>query len=77
MKVFKRKNKNLAESMKTHLIDLDKFGVFDNDYDLFYKERCRAFSRELKKRVIPQEIDQEEQAIGAELTETDEESLIG
>ena len=51
--------------MKTHLINIDSFGVFDNDYDTFFKRRCKAFSRELKKRIIEQEIDRKQSALSA------------
>jgi len=58
MKSFSRKNRELPETMKSHLInDLDKFGIWDNDYEKFLKQRAKAISRELKKRVIEQEVD--------------------
>jgi hypothetical protein len=58
MKSFSRKNPDLVETMKSHLInDLDKFGIWDNDYEKFLKQRAKAVSRELKKRIIEQEID--------------------
>ena len=66
MAAFKRKNLNLASTMKTHLIDLDKFGIWDDDYEVFWKKRAKAISRELTKRVIPQKIDETSQEINTE-----------
>ena len=41
MKMFAEKNNELAETMKTHLInDLEQFGVWNDDYDTFLN--CRA-----------------------------------
>ncbi|MBS1793285.1 MAG: hypothetical protein JSS81_05495 [Acidobacteria bacterium] len=58
MKAFVRKNHNIAETMKSHLIeDLEAFGIWNDDYEIFLKKRAKAVSRELKKRIIEQEID--------------------
>ena len=58
MKTFTRKNQELSATMKSHLInDLDKFGIWDNDYEKFLEQRAKAVSKELKKRIIEQEID--------------------
>lgn len=58
MKEFKAANPSLAEAMKTHLIDdLDSFGIFTNDYDAFIKQRAERVSTELRKRIIPREVD--------------------
>lgn len=58
MAKFKKENIELQETMKTHLIhDLDQFGIWDNDYDKFFEARAVAVSKELKKRIIPQDID--------------------
>jgi hypothetical protein len=66
MGAFKKKNPDLASTMKTHLIDLDKSGVWDDDYEVFWKNRAKAISKELTKRVIPQDIDQTSQEINTE-----------
>jgi len=68
MKSFKSKNPDLASCMKTHLIDIDSFGVFEDDYDTFFKKRCKAFSKELKKRIIAQDVDKREKALPADET---------
>jgi hypothetical protein len=55
---YKANKKHIDETMMTHLIgDLEKFGVFDDDYEKFIHERAKFVSKELKKRIIEQEID--------------------
>jgi hypothetical protein len=68
MKRFAKQNKTLDACMKTHLIRPDVFGVYDNDYDKFFNKRCRAFSRELKKRIIEQDVDSRKSPIPAQDT---------
>lgn len=68
MKKFQKENGNLAVCMKSHLISLDKAGIFEDDYDIFYRKRCQALSRELKKRIIEQDIDTKEPAVAAQDT---------
>jgi hypothetical protein len=55
-------NEELRATMLTHLIDLDKDGVWDDNFDKFLHERCKRFSRELKKRIIPLPVDNFKQA---------------
>lgn len=57
MKLFKKENPQVEETIKTHLIDLKKFGVWENNYEKFFKERCMVIAKEIKKRVIPQSSD--------------------
>lgn len=58
MKKFIRQNENIDKTMKTHLIsNLERFGVLENDYEKFFEQRLKAISRELKKRLIEQEVD--------------------
>jgi hypothetical protein len=49
--------------MKSHLIKLDSYGVWENDYEKFTRRRCRAISLELSKRVIRQDVDEQGQAV--------------
>lgn len=57
MKTFEKENKDLAAAMKTHLIDdLDAFGIWENDYDVFFDQRAEKISQELAKRIIPQKV---------------------
>ncbi len=54
MKVFKKSNKHIGETMKSHLIDdLDRFGVWRNDYELFLNERGQRVLDELNNRLNP------------------------
>lgn len=59
LKKFQRENHDvdMSKVLKTHLIDLDRDGVLKDDFDTFFKHRLRALSRELRKQIIPQEID--------------------
>ena len=50
-------NKDLTETMNTHLIDLDSFGIKDNNFDLFFEKRIEKIIEELKKRIILTDID--------------------
>jgi len=57
MSGFKKDNSNLEQTMRTHLIDLDQFGIWEDDYEKFFEGRCEAISLELKKRVIHRDAD--------------------
>lgn len=47
-----KENKNLEQTMKTHLIDdLDEFGIWENDYNKFLDKRSERIIDELKKRI--------------------------
>jgi hypothetical protein len=62
MKKFAQTNEDLDSTMKSHLInDLNSFGVWENDYDAFFEERAKVVSREIRKRIIKQDIDKKEQ----------------
>jgi hypothetical protein len=56
MKSFNSTNDELEETMKTHFIDINKDGIWDNDYDTFYKNRLSRITKALNKLIIPQEI---------------------
>ncbi|MFE3897597.1 MULTISPECIES: DUF262 domain-containing protein [unclassified Priestia] len=57
MKTFQQENKDLMETMKTHLIDdLTTYGIWNDDYDVFFDLRAEKISRELEKRIIQQPI---------------------
>ncbi|SNZ03112.1 hypothetical protein SAMN05421503_0278 [Terribacillus aidingensis] len=55
MSDFKKKNSNLDETMSTHFIDPDTFGVWDDDYDLFFSKRAETISDELRGKLIIKE----------------------
>lgn len=68
MRHFSKKNKDLKSCIRTHLINLGTYGVFEDDYDKFFDKRCQALSREIKKRIIERNIDSEKSALTAEET---------
>lgn len=55
MKIFAKQNDKLKSTMKSHLIDIDEDGIWENDYGKFYNQRIKRISRELNKFIIPQE----------------------
>lgn len=63
MKKFDKQNSTLMKTMRTHLIRLNSFGIWENDYELFFKKRCEWISKELQKRIIPQKIDSRGQEV--------------
>ncbi|MFQ5754333.1 MAG: DUF262 domain-containing protein, partial [bacterium] len=74
MKRFNKQNSLLDATMKTHLItNLQRFGIWDNDYGIFLKRRAQAISRKLTQRIISQQIDKD---IVPELTDDYEEVEI-
>lgn len=55
MRTFKKSNKRLAETMKTHLIDdLDIYGIWDNAYERFIESRGQRVLDELNLRLHPE-----------------------
>jgi len=57
IKMFNR-NPMLVETMKSHLIDIDSFGILTDDYETFFTQRINAISKALKDKIITQTIDQ-------------------
>jgi len=55
MKAFTKHNEELKSTMKSHLIDIEKDGVWENDYDKFYHARLKRISKVLNQFIIPQE----------------------
>ena len=77
MKAFLTKNPEIEKCMSTHLIKLNgSFGVLTDDYEKFFKARCKAISRELSKLIIPQDIDQVGEAKRADETVVEEEEWL-
>ena len=50
---FKEVNERINKTLKTHLINMDGFGIEDNDYEAFLKARARKIYKELKSRIDP------------------------
>lgn len=59
MKDFFKKNEDIQETMKSHLIDLEKDGIWENDYDSFYDNRLERITKKLQKFIIVQESKEE------------------
>jgi len=55
MKKFIKNNNELSKTMKTHLIDIDRDGIWENRYDIFYKNRLKRITKALNKFIIQQE----------------------
>jgi hypothetical protein len=52
MRTFSKKNDDIANTMKTHLIgDLNEFGIADDNYELFLEKRAQWILKEIRKRV--------------------------
>ena len=67
MKTFSTGNPDLSQTMKTHLVtDIDEFGIWSDDYDLFLDRRASVISRELQRRIIPHDIDEHGQVSRAD-----------
>lgn len=56
---FQSENDQLERALASHLIGKpESFGILDNDYDLFFRKRCRRLSSELHKRILPADADE-------------------
>ncbi len=74
MSKFQKHNPELDETMKTHLInDLEAFGIWDDDYEKFINSRAKALSKEIRKRIIAQDVDR---TMEAEISHDDEENEL-
>lgn len=72
---FKASNRNLSDSLKTHLIDdLSEFGIDTNNYEAFFNKRAEEVVKELNKRIIQQQTGNEVQVAEEELEEETVES---
>ncbi len=53
MKQFKQDNVSVETTMKTHLIDdIDSFGIWKDDYNLFFEKRIKNIQEKMKERLI-------------------------
>ena len=73
MKEFKKGNRQLATTMKTHLIDLDGFGVWEDDYDLFFRKRCQAIAKKLRAWIPERPVDSV--GVGASMDDLDPDDI--
>lgn len=70
MKDFATHNPKLEQTMVTHLIDVNNFGIWTDDFDTFFERRCEKISQELMTRMIRHPVDNRQQPI--ELNDTEE-----
>jgi len=72
MKTFDKKNDELEETMKTHYIDINKDGIWENDYDTFYANRLKRITNALNKLIIPQDTSNKELEVYQDIEETND-----
>ncbi len=53
LKKFQKDNDYFYDSMKSHLIHVDTFGIWEDDYEKFLKKRSHKILLELNKRLNP------------------------
>ncbi|MBK7587932.1 MAG: hypothetical protein IPI22_06125 [Bacteroidetes bacterium] len=71
---FKAKNTDLAEAMKTHLIDVENDGIWDNDFITFYNNRLTAITNKLSSFIIPQDTTGQALEVYEDVEEVEEET---
>jgi hypothetical protein len=53
---FHENNTSLSDSLKSHFIgDVNEFGIYTDDYELFFDKRAELVQNELRKRIIEQQ----------------------
>ena len=72
MKTFDKKNDELDETMKTHYIDINKDGIWENDYDTFYANRLKRITNALNKLIIPQDTSNTELEVYQDIEEAND-----
>lgn len=61
MKEYVAGNENIVKTMRSHLIDdLDTWGIWTDEYDMFFNKRLAAIQKELKERLIINQYDRVE-----------------
>ena len=68
---FGKSNPDIEKALRSHLISMSRSGVLTDDYNKFFKYRCKAIARALAKNLIPQDID----TLGQGLNQDDFEDL--
>lgn len=48
---FQKENSDIEETLKSHFIYLNDFGIFENNYDLFLHKRASLLADEIMKRI--------------------------
>ena len=72
MKEFHKRNDELDKTMKSHFIYIDKDGIWENDFDRFYRNRLRRITNALNKFIIPQDTSNEDLEVYEDIEETEE-----
>ena len=54
IKELESNNDGIKKTMKTHLIDIDKDGIWSDDYYKFYENRSKRIIQKLNRFIIPQ-----------------------
>ncbi len=50
---YQKNNSELEKTLATHLIgNPQEWGIFDDDYEVFFKKRLKRYREELKKRLV-------------------------
>lgn len=57
METFANENPDLSITMRTHLMDVEGFGIETDDYDTFIQKRAESVSKALRAKIIPRTID--------------------
>ena len=53
MGVYYQDNPDILSTLKTHLIgDLDEFGIWDNNYSIFFSKRLKMIAEALKSELV-------------------------
>jgi len=76
MKDFYKKNDELSDTMKTHFIDIDKDGIWENDFDLFYKNRLKRITKAVNKFLIVQDTFNERLEVYEDFEEVEDQESI-
>lgn len=69
---FKEENEKLASTMKSHLIDTEKDGIWKNDYDKFFYSRLTRIVTELNKMIIKNEENEPKLEVYEDIEQTTE-----
>ncbi len=57
MSKYIQENSNINETMKSHLIDIEKSNLLNDDYDAFFNNRISNIANALKKRIMLTSVD--------------------
>ena len=52
---FEKSNPQLKKALASHLIDLESFGIRDDDYEKFFAKRSGRLSRALEGKLLADE----------------------